>query len=144
MMDRYGRLWVAVPSMVILGTSILFIPLTHSAWSIALVSLFMGFGNSIGAGMIMTISADMAPSEYRAQFLATCRLFGDVGSAGGPLIVAGGAAIGWLAGGLWALGAAGLAAAGIMGATLEKFSPHANQRTRLKHGFTKDGRKIQS
>ncbi|MDR0299110.1 MAG: MFS transporter [Streptococcaceae bacterium] len=141
-MDRYGRLWVAVPSMLILGASILFLPFTHSVWSIALVSLVMGLGNSIGAGMIMTISADMAPHEYRAQFLATTRLFGDLGAAAGPLIVAIGAALSWLAGGIWALGVAGIAAAGIMGATLEKFTPHANQRTRLKHGFSKDGRKI--
>ncbi|MBB5888206.1 MFS transporter [Lactovum miscens] len=139
-MDRYGRMWVAVPSMIILGSAILFIPLTHSAWSIAIVSLVMGLGNSIGAGMIMTISADIAPVEYRPQFLATTRLFGDVGAAAGPLIVAAGAAISWLAGGIWLLGASGITSAGIMAITLEKFTPHANQRTRLKYGFTKDGR----
>ncbi|MFC4651795.1 MFS transporter [Lactococcus nasutitermitis] len=143
MMDRFGRLWVAIPSMVILGGSILLIPFTHGVWSIAIVSLAMGLGNSIGAGMIMTISADMAPSDYRAQFLATCRMFGDTGSAAGPLLVAAGAEVGFLAGGIWLLGAFGLLAAVILGTTLEKYSIHANQRTRLAHGLTKRGRPIE-
>jgi len=143
MMDRYGRLWVAVPSMLILGGSILFIPLTDSVLSIAIVSLVMGLGNSIGAGMIMTISADMAPSDVRAQFLATTRLFGDVGSAGGPLLVAAGAAIGMLAGGIWLLGSCGILSALILGLTLEKYTPHANQRTRLAHGLDKRGHQKQ-
>lgn len=141
LMDRYGRLWVAIPSMLILGGSILFIPLTHGLASIAVVSLLMGLGNSIGAGMIMTISADMAPSDNRAQFLATCRLFGDTGSAGGPLLIAGAASLGFLAGGIWLLGACGLLSALILGLTLERYSPHANQRTRLAHGFNKQGRR---
>ncbi|PCS00649.1 MFS transporter [Lactococcus fujiensis] len=139
LMDRYGRLWVAIPSMLILGGSILFIPLTHGIWSMAIVSLLMGLGNSIGAGMIMTISADMAPASYRAQFLATCRLFGDTGAAAGPLLVAAGAGIGFLAGGIWLLGGCGLLSALILGLTLEKYSIHANQRTRLKNGLTKQG-----
>lgn len=141
-MDRFGRLWVAIPSMLILGGAILFIPFTHAIWSIALVSLAMGLGNSIGAGMIMTISADMAPHDYRAQFLATCRMFGDTGSAAGPLLVAGGAALGLLAGGIWLLGSMGILSALILGTTLEKYSIHANQRTRLKNGLESNGRPI--
>lgn len=143
LMDRYGRLWVAIPSMLILGGSILFIPFTHNIWSLALVSLAMGLGNSIGAGMIMTISADMAPADYRAQFLATCRMFGDTGSAAGPLLVAAGAEIGFLAGGIWLLGTLGIVSAVILGITLEKYSVHANQRTRLAHGLTKRGRPVE-
>lgn len=139
MMDRYGRLWVAVPSMLILGTSILFIPLTHGITSIAIVSLAMGFGNAIGAGMIMTISADMAPIDIRAQFLAVCRMFGDAGAAGGPLLIAVLAGIGSLGLGITLLGLCGLAASAIMGATLERYTPHANQRTRLAHGLDKRG-----
>ncbi|MDR0298413.1 MAG: MFS transporter [Streptococcaceae bacterium] len=141
-MDRFGRLWVAIPSLLILGGSILFIPLTNGMGTLALVALVMGFGNAIGAGMIMTISADMAPENGRAQFLATCRLFGDAGSAAGPMLIAGGAAVSFLAAGIWLLGGCGLVAASIMGATLEKYSVHANQRTRLKHGLTKEGRKL--
>ncbi len=140
LMDRFGRMWVAIPSMLILGGAILFIPFTHGIWSIAVVSLIMGLGNSIGAGMIMTISADMAPADYRAQFLATCRLFGDTGSAAGPLLVAGGAAIGFLAGGIWLLGTLGILSALILGTTLEKYTIHANQRTRVKNGMTKRGK----
>lgn len=139
-MDRYGRMWVAIPSMVILGGSILFIPVTTGVWGLAVVAVVMGFGNSISAGMVMTISADMAPKAYRAQFLATCRLFGDTGSAGGPLVVAGFASIGLLAAGICTLGGVGLLAALIMGLTLEKYSIHANQRTRMRNGLTKRGK----
>lgn len=86
-MDRFGRRRVAVPSMLILGTTLMLVPITSAAGTFAAVALVMGFGNGLGSGLIMTIGADAAPDGDRAAFLAAFRLFSDVGNAAGPLLV---------------------------------------------------------
>jgi len=86
-MDRYGRVFVAVPTMVVLGLGFLLLPLTATASTIALVAALMGLGNGFSAGIVMTLGADASPYEARAQFLAGWRLFSDLGQAGGPLLV---------------------------------------------------------
>ena len=86
-MDRFGRVFVAVPSMVELGLGFLLLPLTHATPAIAAVAGLMGLGNGISAGVVMTLGADAAPREARAQFLGGWRLFADVGNAAGPLVV---------------------------------------------------------
>lgn len=86
-MDRYGRVFVAVPSMVVLGLGFLLLPLTHVTPAIAAVAGLMGLGNGISAGVVMTLGADAAPVEARSQFLGGWRLCADVGNAAGPLVV---------------------------------------------------------
>lgn len=86
-MDRYGRVAVAVPSMIILGAGFLLLPLTSTAWTIGLVAALMGLGNGISSGIVMTLGADASPDDGRAQFLGGWRLCGDTGGAGGPLII---------------------------------------------------------
>jgi MFS family permease len=87
-MDRFGRKWVAVPSMFVLGLAHLLLPLTHSVTSLTAVALLMGVGNGLGAGVIMTLGADASPPVGRAQFLGAFRLFADAGSGAGPFMVA--------------------------------------------------------
>ncbi|MCL1800773.1 MAG: MFS transporter, partial [Promicromonosporaceae bacterium] len=65
-MDRRGRMWVAIPSVLVLGASLVLLPLTNGFASLALVALVMGLGNGLGSGMLMTIGADMAPPPGRA------------------------------------------------------------------------------
>ena len=86
-MDRYGRVFVAVPSMVVLGLGFLLLPLTHATPAVAAVAGLMGLGNGISAGVVMTLGADAAPTESRAQFLGGWRLCADLGNAAGPLVV---------------------------------------------------------
>lgn len=86
-MDRYGRVFVAVPSMVVLGLGFLLLPLTQSTPAIAAVAGLMGLGNGISAGVVMTLGADAAPAEARTQFLGGWRLCADLGNATGPLVV---------------------------------------------------------
>ncbi|MFL6079021.1 MAG: MFS transporter [Ornithinibacter sp.] len=87
-MDRFGRVFVAVPSMVILGLGFLLLPLTSGPLAIGLVACLMGVGNGISAGIVMTLGADASPSVGRSQFLGGWRLAADVGGAGGPLVIA--------------------------------------------------------
>ncbi|MFC9689620.1 MFS transporter [Kribbella sp. NPDC056951] len=113
-MDRFGRKWVAVPSMLVLGTAHLLLPLTHTAATLTAVALLMGVGNGLGAGVIMTLGADASPPVGRAQFLGAFRLFADAGNGGGPLLLAGATAVLGLGPAVVVMAATGWAAAAAM------------------------------
>ncbi|MCU1573499.1 MAG: transporter [Micrococcaceae bacterium] len=113
-MDRKGRRWVAIPSMLLMGLALLLIPLTGGYVSLLLVALLIGFGNGIGSGMIMTLGADYSPSPGRPQFLGIWRFLADIGSSGGPALLSGITAIAALAQGIAVTGVLGLAAAGVL------------------------------
>ncbi|WP_248959710.1 MFS transporter [Sphaerisporangium perillae] len=128
-MDRAGRLWIAVPSMLVLGITQGLLPLTNGLVSLTVVAMLMGFGNGIGAGILMTLGADVAPPETRAKFLGLWRLCADSGSAGGPLIVSAAAGLGSLASGITAMGAVGVIAAGALLRWVPRYSPFATRGT---------------
>lgn len=124
-MDRYGRKAIALPCLGIMSLGMLLLPLTHSFWPIAIVGVIIGFGNGLGSGIVMTLGADFSPKVGRAQFLGAWRVCGDLGTAGGPLVVAGAAAA-------LTLGGASVLMAGIgaFGAALIFFRmPETLQRT---------------
>ena len=113
-MDRKGRLWVAVPSMVLMGIAMLLMPFTHASITLLLAAVLMGFGNGIGSGMIMTLGADYSPSTGRAHFLGLWRLASDVGSTGGPALLSAVTAVLSLAAGIWCTGLVAFAAAAVL------------------------------
>ena len=127
-MDQYGRLAVAVPSMVILGGATATLALTHGATSLALGAIVMSFGNGLGSGIIMTLGADVAPADARVAFLSVWRSMSDVGSATGPLLVVVLAAAWSLAAGVVAIGGVGLLAALGLWRWVPLFSAYANRR----------------
>lgn len=113
-MDLYGRRWVAVPCMIIMGAGLLALPFTHDALSLLLVALLIGFGNGIGSGIVMTLGADFSPSPGRPQFLGIWRLLTDIGTMAGPGTVSAVTAVASLAGGIWTTGALGLIGAAVL------------------------------
>ncbi|NLS09040.1 MFS transporter [Nesterenkonia sp. MY13] len=129
-MDRMGRLWVAVPSLTGLGIAMALVPLTGSALTLGAAGVFLGLVNGMGAGIMMTIAADVAPSYARPQFLSAWRLLSNTGSAAGPLLLATAAAAGSLAVGLWIAAALGPAASAALCRWLPQYSDHANHRRR--------------
>lgn len=135
-MDRRGRLWVAVPSMLVMGVALALIPLTDSATTLWLVASLLGLGNGIGAGIIMTIGADVAPAAGRSSFLGVWRLSQDVGESAGPLVMAAGAVLGSLAGGIWVAASVGAASAAALGRWVPQFSEHATAATRRRAGLS--------
>ena len=86
-MDHFGRRWVAVPSMLIMGLALLAMPFTAGATALLLVAMAIGFGNGIGSGMIMTLGADHSPRHGRPHFLGVWRLLSDIGSSSGPALL---------------------------------------------------------
>jgi MFS family permease len=123
-MDRYGRKAVAVPCLVLMSAGLALLPLAHGVWSMVLIAVLLGFGNGISSGVNMTLGADLAPAVGRAEFLGVWRVFGDIGTAGGPLAVAGVTAALTLGDASVAVGVLGLAAA----AYVARFVPETLRR----------------
>lgn len=132
-MDQFGRLSVAVPSLVILGTSLLWLPLTREATSFAVVACLMSVGNGIGSGIVMTLGSDVAPAESRTRFLSIWRICNDSGNAGGPLLLSAMAALVSLAAGIATIGCAGLLAAVLLARTAVRYTPFATRAGVLRY-----------
>jgi MFS family permease len=113
-MDLYGRRWVAVPCAAILGLSFILMTATHSAVTLTLAAMLMGFGNGIGSGIVMTLSADVSPEVGRPTFLGLWRELSDTGQGVGPLILSGVTAAVGLAAGVIVSGAVGVTAAAVL------------------------------
>jgi MFS family permease len=52
------------------------------------VALLSGLGNGLGTGIIQRLGADFAPEGARAEFLGVWRVVSDLGSTGGPFLIA--------------------------------------------------------
>lgn len=87
LMDNYGRFVVAVPVVATSAIGCLFLPLATNAIGVGAVMVVMAIGNGLGSGIVMTLGADTAPVEGRAQYLGGWRLCGDIGVSGGALLV---------------------------------------------------------
>jgi MFS family permease len=114
-MDRFGRLWAALPAMVLMGLGFLTLSLTHDAdtrvlW-FGMIAAVLGVGNGLSSGILLTLGADVAPQSEPAAFLGSWRTLTDAGGAVAPLLFSGIAAISSLA-----IGAAAMGAIGILGA----------------------------
>ncbi|WP_051427701.1 MFS transporter [Arthrobacter sp. H20] len=114
LMDFWGRRWIAVPCMLIMGVALIVLPFTADAVGLLLVALLIGFGNGIGSGIVMTLGADFSPSPGRPQFLGIWRLLSDIGTMTGPGLLAAVTAIATLSAGIWATGGLGLVAAAVL------------------------------
>jgi MFS family permease len=113
-MDVHGRRWVAVPCVLIMGTSFLLMPLTNGMLPLILVAMLMGFGNGIGSGIVMTLAADVSPATGRLTFLGVWRELSDAGAGLGPLILSLATGIAGIGAGIAVSGGVGFAAAAVL------------------------------
>lgn len=114
-MDLKGRVWVAVPCMLIMALSLALLPLATGPGSFAAAAMLLGFGNGIGSGIVMTLGADYSPAHGRAKFLGLWRLMADTGAMGGPILLSGLLAVATLGIGIWAIGAVSVLGAVLFG-----------------------------
>nr|WP_255633275.1 MFS transporter [Demequina sp. TTPB684] len=117
-MDRFGRVWTAVPSAIALAVGASLLPATSTPWQVGVVALLIGLGHGWGSGVVMTLGADAAPEQGKAVFLGAWSILQDAGGLLGPVIVAAGAAIA-LPLGFFAVGGVGAATVGV----LHRFTP---------------------
>ena len=127
-MDRWGRMWSAMPCMVGLGLSYLVLSVTHAlpnnvTWFIG-VAMFMSVANGIGSGILMTLGADLADKSDPAPFLGAWRFTGDFGSAAAPLLIAGITALVSISLASGVMGVLGFVGAGILLRYVPRYSPH--------------------
>lgn len=92
-MDRFGRLWAALPAMLLMGLGFLALSFTHdldqAAMWFALFAAVLGVGNGLSSGILLTLGADIAPQSEPAAFLGSWRTLTDAGGAVAPLLVSG-------------------------------------------------------
>jgi len=112
-MDQHGRIWVAVPSTLLMGLSLMMMSFASSLPMFLVASMLVGLGNGIGSGIVMTLGADASPRAGRAEFLGIWRMLSDIGASGGPVLLSAVTAAASLAGGMLTIGALGLVAAGV-------------------------------
>jgi MFS family permease len=113
-MDRYGRRWTAIPCLLLLSVGMALIPITSGFGGLLAVGLFLGFANGLGSGINLTLGSDLSPELGRSQFLGLWRLVTDVGTAGGPLLVAAVTSVATLGAAPAAVALIGLLGAGVM------------------------------
>jgi len=118
--DRLGRWWATVPTMAAIGACFVVLPSTQTAWTIAAVSGLLGVANGVSSGIVSTLGADVSPDVGRPQFLAGWRVFGDVGSAAGPLVISAVTALASLSASAVALGVIGVLGAAQMARLLPR------------------------
>ena len=113
-MDRFGRSFAAIPTLIGLGLTHLVVGLAVDANTFLLLALLMSLANGIGSGVIMVLGADLAPKDKRSEFLASYRLLVDFGDAAAPPILAGIVLVSSLSVAMGSFGILGFIGAGLM------------------------------
>jgi MFS family permease len=88
-MDRFGRRWSAIPTLLGLSLTFSLLTLATDETTFLAVALLMSLANGVGSGIILVIGADLAPEGERNEFLASYRLLVDSGVAAAPLVISG-------------------------------------------------------
>lgn len=122
-MDRFGRAWSAIPSLIGLGACHIGLAFASDIGTFTWVAILMSIANGIGSGILMTLGADLAPRNNPAPFLSGWRFFGDSGSAAAPFVISGVTAAATLGASAVLIGVVGLAGAGLMLRYIPRYIP---------------------
>jgi MFS family permease len=88
-MDRYGRRWALLPTLIGLAISHAALIFAHTSVGFLVVAVLMSLANALGSGIVLTLGADLAPPKTRHEFLAAYRLLVDSGVALTPVLLSG-------------------------------------------------------
>lgn len=126
-MDRFGRRWSALPTLIGLALTFALLTITSDGQGFLAVALLMSLANGVGSGVILVIGADLAPIGKRNEFLASYRLLVDGGVALTPIVISLFAALFGLASGMFAMTALGIVGAIIANRYLPKRAKPSEQ-----------------
>lgn len=87
--DRIGRSPILALCLTVYGVGFILAPLHDTAMGFIVAVAVMSVGNGLGAGINMTIGADLSPAVGRAKFLSKWAMFAQAATVGGPLAVSG-------------------------------------------------------
>lgn len=103
-MDRFGRKYVGVPALLIMGLGLSLLPFADGITMLMVASVLAGLGNGLSSGFVLTLGSDLAPLKDPGEFLGVWRFISDVGGAVGPPLIGGIAQIMALASATWFTG----------------------------------------
>ncbi|CAB4624426.1 unannotated protein [freshwater metagenome] len=86
-MDRFGRRWSALPTLLGLSFTFALLTIATDPTTFLAVALVMSLANGVGSGIILVIGSDLAPEGERNEFLASYRLLVDAGVAATPIMM---------------------------------------------------------
>lgn len=76
-----------VACLTIFGSGFVVMVLVPSLSGMVIAVAIMAVGNGLGAGVNMTIGADLSPAIRRARFLGIWAIFSNGGKLGGPALI---------------------------------------------------------
>jgi MFS transporter, ACDE family, multidrug resistance protein len=83
---RFGRRHLLMTAYGMLAAGMLIIPLMTSLWMLLLGTLVFGIGHGMNMPIILTLLADLAPTEQRAATMALNGMVLRIGQTLGPLV----------------------------------------------------------
>ena len=92
-MDRFGRRYAAVPTTVNIGLGFILLSSVETVWGVFMSAIFFGFADSLGAGLLLTLTADHVPASGGPTYIGILRMVQDAGQLVGPVLA--GAIIAW-------------------------------------------------
>lgn len=87
LMDRKGRSWSVIPTIVVVSIGIACIPLALTFQALLIVSLLLAVGNGLGSGINMVLSTDLAPAKGSGIFIGMWRSLTDGAMIVGPILL---------------------------------------------------------
>lgn len=122
-LDRIGRTPVVVAALATIGLGFLLMPLSRTPGWFLIASIIVGLGDGMGAGIVKTIGADLAPSQGRGRFLGQWQSVAAIGSLAAPALAGAVISAISLAAALPVMGVIGLLGAAWMAHWTPKFIP---------------------
>ncbi len=116
--DRFGRRAALVPTLLIMGAGFVGMVLWRSLSGFVVCACIIGLGNGFGAGIVMTMGADLSPDVNRSTFLGMWQSVQQAGMTAGPFIVSGMVAGFGVGASVWVTGALALLGVGYVLATV--------------------------
>jgi len=87
LMDKFGRKVPATIGLLLFIVALSVISFTNAFGGLAAVAVIFGFADGITSGLLMTVSADMAPIECKSQFIAQSRTIVNIPKLLVPILV---------------------------------------------------------
>ncbi|MGH7804433.1 MAG: MFS transporter, partial [Candidatus Binatia bacterium] len=85
LIDRRGRMWVAMPSLVATGAISAAFAISPAFWSLLVMSVFFGAALGYLAPAPAAMAADLTPRELMGSMMGIYRMGGDLGLLLGPV-----------------------------------------------------------
>jgi MFS family permease len=126
-MDRWGRLWSAIPGLLGMAAGHIALAFTHELpdailW-FTVLAILLGLANGVTSGFIMTLGADVAPKSNPAPFLGAFRTIADLGQAGAPLLISAVTSLVSIMAASATMGIVGLIGAGVLWRYIPRYVP---------------------